>query len=135
MSARLWRRLLGDRSGAGAAEFALVLPVFTLMVLAGLQFGWAQHSAGGVQFGLERASRALLLNPSLDEAALRALVLGSLDAGTAAKVTVTVARDTSASGQVARLTGIYTQQIGLPSLAALPFNYSRTVVTPLPASP
>lgn len=132
---RLARRFGSDRRGAGAAEFALVLPVFTLMVMAGLQFGWAQHSAGSVNYALEEASRALLLNPSLDEAALRAMVLAELDPGTAAKVSVSVVREAAGVGEVARLTGVYVQQIGLPTLAALPFNYTRTVVTPLPASP
>lgn len=129
------RTFPSDQSGATATEFALVLPMFTLMIVAGLQFGWAQHASGSVNFALEQASRALLLDPTLDEAEVRAMVLGKLDPGTASKVTVTVARDTEEGAQVARLTGVYTQTIGLPSLAALPFNYTRTVVTPLPASP
>lgn len=124
-----------DRAGATATEFALVLPLFILMVMAGLQFGWAQHAAGSVNFALEQASRSLLLDPSLDEAEVRALVLAKLDPGTAARVVVSVARATENGGEVARLTGVYTQTIGLPALAALPFNYSRTVVTPLPVSP
>ena len=134
MSAEL-RAFVRDRRGATAVEFAMVLPIFVLVVLAGLQFGWAQHASGSVNFALEQSSRALLLNPSLDEAAVRAMVLGKLDAGTAANVTVSVARVTSDGTPVARVTGVYRQIIGLPSLAAMPFNYTRTVVTPLPASP
>ena len=112
-----------------------MLPVFCLTIMAGLQFSWAQHASGSVHFALEQAARALLLDPTLDEAEVRAMVMGKLDAGTASKVTVSVARETEEGAEVARLTGVYTQTIGLPSLAALPFNYTRTVVTPLPASP
>jgi Flp pilus assembly protein TadG len=113
----------------------MVLPIFVLVVLAGLQFGWAQHASGSVNFALEQSSRALLLNPTLDESAVRAMVLGKLDPGTAANVTVSVSRFTSAGAPAARVTGVYRQTIGLPGLAAMPFNFTRIVVTPLPASP
>ena len=113
----------------------MVLPIFILVVLAGLQFGWAQHASGSVNFALEQSSRTLLLNPSLDESAVRALVLGKLDAGTAANVTVTLARFSTDGTPTARVTGVYRQTIGLPGLATIPFNYTRMVVTPLPWSP
>lgn len=128
MSAKGFER---DQSGAGALEFALVLPFFVLAVLGGLQFGWAQHSAGRTNFALERAGRALLIDPTLDDDALRAKVLAELDAVTASHVTVAIVRESGASGPIAKINGVYEQTIGLPNLAALPFRFSRTITTPI----
>ena len=133
MSARrpsLWR----DRSGAGAAEFALVLPVFTLMVMAGLQIGWAQHTAGAMRYGLEQAARALVLDPTLTDSAIRAMIHERVGATAAPEVTVSVTREAAGNGQVARITAVFVHGVGLPGLASLPINFSRTVAAPLPAS-
>jgi Flp pilus assembly protein TadG len=135
VSAERLRRLVEARGGATAVEFALVLPVFTLLVMGVIQFGWAQHSAGSVRFALEQASRALLLNPSMSDTALQALVSSKLSPGIAAETTVSVQRVAAAGGGTnAYLTGLYVHQIGLPTMAALPVSFTKTVVTPLPAS-
>jgi len=131
---RLAVAFLNDRRG-GAAEFAAVLPVFVAMVLGLMQFGWAQHSASSVRTALEQASRALLLNPSLDQAALEAMVLAKLSPATASEVTVSLEMEAGSGGEtLARLTGVYVHEVGLPPFATFPINYSKTVLTPLPPS-
>jgi Flp pilus assembly protein TadG len=125
--------LAHDIRGTTAVEFALVLPVLIVMVLSALQFGWAQNAAGAVGYALQKAARSLVLNPSLDQAAIQTLVRSHLDSETAAKVTVTLTKTPGAGGAtIARVTGVYTSEIGLPTLAALPFQSTRVVVTPLP---
>ena len=141
-STRCWRksgwsvfaeRLLRDRNGASAAEFALVLPIFITMILGVLQFGWAQHTAGSMRFALEQAARAMVLNPAMTNAAVKAMVEARL--GTeAAEITISVARETVAGGQVAKLTGTYVHAVGIPGLASMPVNFSRTITAPLPRS-
>lgn len=125
-------RFLRDARGATAAEFAMVLPIFTLMVLGAVQFGLAQHKAGGMNFALEKAARSVMLNPAMTQSAVQAAVTANLDTETAAKTVVSYAVETGgAAGNLGRVTGVYTSQIGLPGLAALPFSFTRTVVTPL----
>ena len=126
--------LLRNEGGATALEFAIVLPVFVLMLLGGFQFGWAQHVSGSVGYALEKSARAMVLKPTMDQAAVQNLVNTYLDPGTASKVSVTLALSTGADGaQMAKITGVYTEQIGLPGLAAIPFRSTRVVTTPLPS--
>lgn len=121
-----------DRSGATAAEFALVLPVFAAMVLGLFQFGWTQHCASSLRFALERAGRSLMLNPALTETQLQAMVQAELAVG--ADPNVTVELDVAGSGpnRVASLSGAYVRSFGIPGMATFPVNYQTVVTTPLP---
>jgi Flp pilus assembly protein TadG len=126
--ARLWR----DCGGATAAEFAMVLPVFVLLVMGMFQLAWAQHCASSLRAAMEQSSRALLFDSTLDQAHLQAMVQSKLAVGADPHVSVTLNIQTNADGsRVARLTGVYAHDIGIPSMATLPMNYQTTVVTAL----
>lgn len=126
------RRFSRDRRGSVAIEFAIIMPVFALMLLAGVQFGLAQNASGTLAYALEKAARSLVLDPTINESGVRTIVLSYLDPGTAAKVSVSLAISEGAGGgDIATVTGIYDSEIGLPTLAALPFRTTRVVVTPL----
>jgi Flp pilus assembly protein TadG len=126
------RRIWQDRRGATALEFAIVAPILILMLMAGIQFGMAQNSAGAMSYALEKGARQLLLQPTMSASELETVVDGHLSADQAAKVDVDPDIAVGAGGgNVATITGVYTDQIGLPSLAAVPFNVTRVVVTPL----
>jgi hypothetical protein len=49
-------------------------------------------------------------------------------------VTITLATTETAAGKVAHLTGIYTTEVGVPTVATFPINYQTTVHTVLPDS-
>jgi TadE-like protein len=106
----------------------MVMPAFVLLVLAGIEFGWAQHAAGSMNYALERASRSLVITPSLSESAMETKVLALLDSDTASKVDVSLA----VNADDAQLTGVYVHTIDLPFLNPMPINFSRTVITPIP---
>ena len=67
------RNPLACEDGASAVEFALCVPVFLMMVFGIIQFGWTQHTFSSVRFGMERASRALMINPNLTQTAAQAI--------------------------------------------------------------
>lgn len=125
-------RLLADHVGATAVEFAMVLPIFVAMVFGIIQFGWAQHCNSSLRFAMEKASRALLLNPTLSESDLQTMVQNTLTGVSDTNVTVHLQMNNTAAGKVANLTGVYSTVIGIPALASFPINYSTTVSTPLP---
>jgi Flp pilus assembly protein TadG len=125
-------RLFRHRGGATAVEFAMVLPVFVAMVFCVVQFGWAQHCNSSLRFALEKASRALLLDPTLTQPALQTMVQNTLQGMADPNVTVNLQINTTGGSKVANLTGVYSTTLGVPSLASFPISYSTTVSTPLP---
>ena len=123
-----------DERGAAAAEFAVVLPVLASLLFGLWEFGWSQHCASTVGFALEQASRSLLINPSLDEAAVQSLVQSKLTGIADPQVTVTLSRTVDASGlAMATMTASYPHTFSLPGLGRFSINYQSKVVTPLPA--
>ena len=129
---RSLRRLARDRTGATAAVFALVLPIFIAMVIGLFQFGWTQHCASSLRFALEQAGRSLMLNPSLTQAQLKTMVQSKLAVGADPNVTVELDIYGTGPNRTAVLTGGYTRSFGLPGMAVIPVNYSTAVTTPLP---
>ena len=122
-----------DSRGAGAVEFALVLPMFVAIIFGLIQFGWAQHCGSSLRYALEYASRVLLLNPTMNQAGVRAVVQSRLQGTADTNVTVTMTVNTDANGaKTAVLVGNYVSSVGVPTLISYPINYSATVTTPLP---
>lgn len=109
------------------------MPVFILMVFGLFQYCWAQHCLSSVRFALEKASRALLLNPSLSQSSLQTMVQSQLTGTADPNVTVALSIVTAAGGQTAYLTAHYAETIGIPTLVSYPITFQTTVVTPLPA--
>ena len=56
------RRFLRDASGAGAAEFALVLPTFLLLVFCTINAGMAMSALTQVHYAAERSARCLAVD-------------------------------------------------------------------------
>lgn len=132
MSAK--RTLLTDRSGAGAAEFALVLPLFIALLMGLWEFGWTQHCISSVRFATQKASRALLVNQALTEAQLQAMVRQTLTEVADPNVSVSLAvLNSGPSGRTGRLTAVYTRQIGVPGVATWPLRHTTVVDAVLPA--
>ena len=66
MSARpAWRRLWADRSGASAVEFAIVLPVFVLLVLGSISAALLTFSVSSLNYAVEDAARCAAVNKVL----------------------------------------------------------------------
>jgi Flp pilus assembly protein TadG len=124
----LWR----DRGGAAAVEFAFVFPVFIAMVTSIFQFGWAQHKLSSIRWAMEAASRELQLTPTLTQAQMSTKVKAKLADIADQNVTITMTTDTVSGAKIAKLTGVYTSNVGVPYLATYPVNWTTTVTTPIP---
>lgn len=74
MMRRVWHRLAGDRSGTSAIEFAIVMPAFVILLIAGVAFGQGFYAIGSVQWAVERTARDLMVDGSLSEAQYEARV-------------------------------------------------------------
>lgn len=72
MMRALARRLRGDRRGATAAEFALALPIWLMMIFAVINLGVFYFARAGLQNGLGEAARTATLWPLRDNDAITA---------------------------------------------------------------
>lgn len=62
---RTWRRLWADRGGAGAVEFAIILPVFMLLVLGSVSAALLTFSVSSLNYAVEDAARCAAVNKTL----------------------------------------------------------------------
>ncbi len=84
------RRFLPDRSGATAAEFALVVPVYILIVLGLIQAGMFFWANAGLKNGVGEGARLASLYPRKDDAAIVARIRGSAFGIAAADLTTPI---------------------------------------------
>jgi Flp pilus assembly protein TadG len=129
------RRLARDVRGGGAIEFAMCAPIFLMLVVGVVQFGWTQHTFSTIRFALQQASRALVIDPNTSEATLQSMVDARLARGTNAQVDVSLVRNVTPNGTIATLNGAYVATFGVPGLASFRLPYQVTVSTLLRTGP
>lgn len=92
------RRLHHDCVGTTAVEFALLLPVLLMLLMAVLEFGRALWLRQDMQFAVEEAARYALAEDSATASAISAKASSRLvavgPAGAAVQVTTTLDADT-----------------------------------------
>lgn len=126
------KRFCRDRSGASAVEFALVAPLFIMLLFAIWEFGWALHNAASVSYALEQASRELMLDPDVTAAELQADVQGRIDDIGSGTVSVTLVRSTVGDVNYAEATSTYVHELLVPFVPqdALTLQSTVRVVAP-----
>jgi len=65
-----FRKLRGSRRGATAVEFALVAPIFLIMVIGVFELGRAMWIRASMQYAVEETTRFAIVNTSATTAAL-----------------------------------------------------------------
>lgn len=128
-------RLAGDERGATEVEFAIVAPVMLMMLFGIFQFGWTQHSLSNVRHALDRASRALVIDPELTQPALQAIVTSHLAGAANPDVTVTLTKVEVDGGEIANLSTAYVVEFGVPGLETFNIPYQVKVTTVLRVAP
>lgn len=129
------RRLRADESGATALEFALLAPVFMVLVFAVLQLSIAMHQGNSAKWAVERASRHVLVDNSLTEAQIQELIDDYLKAvGSNAGIEISYAVDASGSIPYGTISGTYSYEINVPLLPEFTARFPATVVVPHKAS-
>jgi len=112
----------GDEWGAVAVEFALVLPIFLLLIFGAIQYGWYFYQAQEGAFATREGARAGAVG-SVDSTQLAQLVNDRI-ASTNAVVTTTCYLDTPGPGNgrysigdTLRVTSVFTAvDFGFPFL-------------------
>lgn len=74
MPSRTLQRFLAQTAGTSAVEFAILAPVFIILLVAGVAFGQGFYAIGSVQWAVEQTARDLMIDGSLSEAQYEARV-------------------------------------------------------------
>ena len=130
------RRFFGDARGVTAIEFALVLPVFIMMVLGIFWSAWAIHCTQSVRHALAEGARVLQLNPAMTQSELQNVVRDRVEIGDgASSVVVTLNFDPVVGGtQLAHTTATYPLTFSIPLLGTYEATYSVSMTVPVLAS-
>lgn len=128
--AGLWQRWRVCGRGVSALEFAMLAPIFLVMVFGALQVALAFHNGNTVRHAVKKASRELMFDKSLTEEQLQALVderLAQLSPSGLA-VDVNLAVDTTGSVPIANVTGSYVTPVTIPMVTSFNARFNIDLV-------
>ena len=128
------KRLLRDKRGSAALEFALVAPPFIAMLFGVIDFGWAMNCAGRVRHSLTLEAREIGLHPTMSSNELETAVRNGVSGMDNTEITVTIDHQTVNGVTAAIATATYATSVMVPPFGAYPVNFSSSVTVPLPQS-
>jgi len=128
------RRFIFDRRGGAAIEFAFVMPVFVILLLAGALFGRAFYEIGSVQWAIERTARDMMLDGDLTTAQFEARVRELTGGLTAMDYSVTYAETLYGEIRVTEVTTILNYTLNMPVYGPMTVSYPVEVQIPRPVS-
>ena len=82
------RRLWSDRLGGAAIEFAIVAPVFIMLILGALEIGRMFYVRQCLEYATEQAARYYSLNPSASTSSVTQQLAGFLSNSISSHITV-----------------------------------------------
>ena len=82
------RRLIRDRTGAAAVEFALVGLPFILLLLGLVEFGRGLHIRNAMDAAADRAQRVIIIDPLEDTSVVEDEILASFPVGQPEKLSI-----------------------------------------------
>lgn len=129
---RLAQRFISDPSATAVLEFAILAPLFIMLIFGVIVFGWALYTMSTVNLVAERVGRILLLNPRMSSSEIEGRVSAELNYLDQDALEVTVSTDTaSGSYRIARATVSYEFAVEVPLVGTYPWFYTTTVSVPI----
>jgi len=130
----IFTRLRRSCCGATATEFALIMPVFTMMVFALIEVSLMMFRGASVQWALDRAARQIITNPDVTQAQIKSAMQTYLEASGVPEVTVTLFEEELASVPVMRVQAHYNHLVRAPFLDGFSIGFDFSTVLPKPSS-
>lgn len=127
-------RFTADRSGAGAVEFALIMPVFATLLLAGAVFGQAFYAIGSVQWAIERTARDMMLSSAMTEEQFETRVRGLTEDMAAMNYEVSYAETVYGEIRVTEITTVLSYPVNIPFYGVINVTYPVEVQVPRPTA-
>lgn len=127
------RGFAGDRTGATALEFAMVAPVLIAMVIGVFNLGYALYCGAAVRHAIQQSSRALMFDPGISAATLKATVTGKLTQVPVENLQIAIATEAmTQSEEVKRISWTYDYMVYVPFLPSEEFEMGSNLTVPLP---
>lgn len=126
-------RLRLARSGATAAEFALTLPLMTVVIFAMLQLGMAFWANAGLQNGIGAAARTATLWPARSDSEIRTALTNNMFGVDASKLSTPVlVRGTSGTQKFVDISVTYQTSFNMIffTVPGITFNHTRRAYIP-----
>jgi Flp pilus assembly protein TadG len=113
-SARRRGRALACRRGAAAVEFAIIAPVFLVLVLGTVELGRAMWIKGSIQFAVEETSRYALVNTSASMSDLQTYAENALVGVDSSDVTFQAQTESADGYSFVSITGTHSFSVLVP---------------------
>lgn len=126
-----FRRFKPDVSGATAVEFALISPLFFIILFGVFQLSVATFKGNTAKRAVERGARIALVTPDLTEDTIQQAVDDILArTGTSIEVDIDLVFETETSISTAHISGTYVHVFTVPFLPELALNFTSSITVP-----
>jgi Flp pilus assembly protein TadG len=126
-------RLAVSKGGASALEFAILLPVFVMLLFGTVQLGVLFYYAGTVQHALEETAREVMVVQDMTPAQVESAIRNRLEDLTTVDVVVTYDVDSVGDASVAHVNAAFTLDIIIPFVPS--FSVPMDAHTSIPVIP
>jgi len=121
---------IASTKGASALEFALVFPLFVMLLFGIIEFGRALSVQNELEFAASQASRMVMIDDSVSNSALETRIRSILHDLSDTDLNVVTSTDT-VDGQGYRVVNIsYPHQISTPFATPIDITMTATTRTP-----
>jgi Flp pilus assembly protein TadG len=124
--------LAAHEDGTSALEFALVCPVFFMMLFGLFEFGWALHCGASVRAAVTKEIRLLIANYETTQAQFETAVKEELAGTPGAAVAITFAPEMIGTTAATRISWTYNYQVLFPLLPNVTMSFGSSTLVPKP---
>jgi Flp pilus assembly protein TadG len=131
----LWHRILHgtrDQRGATAAEFAILCPVFCMMIFGVIEISRMMYMGASVQWAVDRAARMVIVDPDVSDSDLEAAVTQYLVAAGSPTVAINTEEEDFGGVPVIRLSAHYDHAVYGPFITGWTVGFDFETLVPRP---
>lgn len=125
------RHLARNTCGTTAVEFAIVAPLFFLMLFAIFQLALAFFHGTTIQWAVERAIRTAMIDPEITLGEIKTLVDENLSTIGTPDIALTYEVDRSGALPLAQVTAKYEVQLDIPFVSGITLPFTVETYVPL----
>ena len=118
--------------GSSALEFALICPVFFMMLFGIFEFGWALHCGASVRAAITKEIRLLIANSETTQSQFETAVKEELAGTPGAAVAITFAPEMIGTTAATRISWTYDYQVLFPLLPNVTMSFGSSTLVPKP---
>lgn len=118
--------------GSSAVEFALVLPIFLMLLIGIFELSRMMFVSSSVQYSVDRAARLAVVDPTVSLSAIEADIVSRLAVSNSPTVALTVTRTTIGVTDVAQVSAHYDHLVTPLFLPGFTIGWDFVTIIPQP---